>query len=53
MLKGYMGSPSNIDPNQIKTPLQTQYGLAGGSPKPPPPTPQPKPDPKQQPDDSI
>lgn len=41
-----------IDPNAIKTPLQTQYGLASG-PKPPPPTPQPKPDPKQQPDDSI
>jgi hypothetical protein len=52
MLKGYMGSPSNIDPNQIKTPLQTQYGLASG-PKPPLPTPQPKPDPKQQTDDSI
>ena len=50
--KGYMGSPSNIDPNQIKTPLQTQYGLAS-SPKPPLSTPQPKPDPKQQPDDSI
>ena len=52
MLKGYMGSPSNIDPNQIKTPLQTQYGLVSG-PKPPQPTPQPKPDPKQQTDDSI
>ena len=52
MLKGYMGSPSNIDPNQIKTPLQTQYGLASG-PKPPLPTPQPKSDPKQQTDDSI
>ena len=49
--KGYMGSPSNIDPNQIKTPLQTQYGQAAGSPKLPLPTP--KPDPKQQPDDSI
>ena len=44
---------TGTDPNQIKTPLQTQYGLAGGGPKPPLPTPQPKPDPKQQPDDSI
>ena len=50
---GYKGSTtaSSVDPNQIKTPLQTQYGLAGGSPT--PPTPQPKPDPKQQPDNSI
>ena len=48
---GNPASGPGTDPNQIKTPLQTQYGLAGGSPK--PPTPQPKPDPKQQPDDSI
>ena len=43
---GFVGSTGNggIDPNQIKTPLQTQYGLASG-PKPPLPTPQPKPDP--------
>ena len=50
------GNPApgpGTDPNAIKTPLQTQYGLAGGSPKLHPPTPQPKPDPKQQPDDSI
>ena len=46
---GYGGSTTtSVDPNAIKTPLQTQYGLASG-PKPP----QPKPDPKQQPDDSI
>ena len=50
---GYRGSTTtSVDPNAIKTPLQTQYGLASG-PKPPLPTPQPKPDPKQQPDDSI
>ena len=51
---GFVGSTGNggIDPNQIKTPLQTQYGLAS-NPKPPQPTPQPKPDPKQQTDDSI
>ena len=50
---GYGGSTTtSVDPNQIKTPLQTQYGLAS-SPKPPQPTPQPKPDPKQQTDDSI
>ena len=43
---GYGGSTTtSVDPNAIKTPLQTQYGLAGGSPKPPLPTPQPKPDP--------
>ena len=48
---GNPASGPGTDPNQIKTPLQTQYGLAGGSPK--PPTPQPKPDPKQQPDNSI
>jgi len=43
---GYRGSTTtSVDPNAIKTPLQTQYGLAGGSPKPPLPTPQPKPDP--------
>ena len=47
------GNPTpSIDPNAIKTPLQTQYGLASG-PKTPLPTPQPKPDPKQQTDDSI
>lgn len=47
-LFGGYGNPTpgpGTDPNQIKTPLQTQYGLAGGSPKPPLPTPQPKPDP--------
>lgn len=50
---GYGGSTTtSVDPNAIKTPLQTQYGLASG-PKPPQPTPQPKPDPKQQTDDSI
>lgn len=51
---GFVGSTGNggIDPNQIKTPLQTQYGLAS-NPKPPQPTPQPKPNPKQQTDDSI
>lgn len=50
---GYGGSTTtSVDPNAIKTPLQTQYGLASG-PKTPLPTPQPKPDPKQQPDDSI
>ena len=50
---GYEGSTTtSVDPNAIKTPLQTQYGLASG-PKPPQPTPQPKPDPKQQTDDSI
>ena len=43
---------TSTDPNAIKTPLQTQYGLASG-PKTPLPTPQPKPDPKQQTDDSI
>ena len=51
---GYGGSTTtSVDPNAIKTPLQTQYGLAGSSPKLPLPTPQPKPDPKQQTDDSI
>ena len=51
---GYRGSTTtSVDPNAIKTPLQTQYGLAGSSPKLPLPTPQPKPDPKQQTDDSI
>ena len=35
---------TSTDPNAIKTPLQTQYGLASG-PKTPLPTPQPKPDP--------
>ena len=50
---GYEGSTTtSVDPNAIKTPLQTQYGLAS-NPKPPQPTPQPKPDPKQQTDDSI
>jgi len=44
---------TSTDPNAIKTRLQTQYGLAGSSPKLPLPTPQPKPDPKQQTDDSI
>lgn len=50
---GYGGgtTTTSTDPNQIKTPLQTQYGQAAGSPKLPLPTP--KPDPKQQPDDSI
>lgn len=55
-LFGGYGNPTpgpGTDPNQIKTPLQTQYGLAGSSPKLPLPTPQPKPDPKQQTDDSI
>ena len=50
---GYRGSTTtSVDPNAIKTPLQTQYGLSS-SPKPPLSTPQPKPDPKQQPDDTI
>ena len=54
-LFGGYGNPTSgpgTDPNQIKTPLQTQYGLSS-SPKSPLPTPQPKPDPKQQTDDSI